>query len=84
MMTLAYKAAARSNYIYPIVTWVLSHPDRVLLVQFLLDCSSIPIVISSCQTYGLDLMAELFYITRNLCYTLHRKRMELLNLHEFR
>ena len=84
MMTLAYKVAARSNIIYPIVTWVLSHPYRVVLVQFLLDCSTIPLVISSSQTYGTDIMSELFYITRNWCYGLHRKRMELLNLPEYR
>ena len=84
MITLAYKAASRSDYIYPIVTWVLSHPDRVVLVQFLLDCSTIPLVISSCQTNGPDIMSELFYITRNWCYTLHRKRMELLNLPQYR
>ena len=46
-------------------------------VQFLLDPSVVPLVISDVQKkkYTLD---EVFYLTRTFCYGIHRRRLHLL------
>ena len=84
MMKLTYEVAEESPYLHHIISWVLEHPDREILMQFLLDCSSLPIVIRMCQLYGQDLLNRLFYISRNWCYSIHRSRMTALNLPQFR
>ena len=56
----------------------LTNPNNPLFVQFLLDCSSIPIVISAVQLLGQEVLHHLFKISRTWCYSLHRARMRLL------
>ena len=54
------------------------------LVQFLLDPSVVPEVISGCQSqlYNLDV---LFKLTRCWCYAVHRKRLQITGkLHKFK
>ena len=54
------------------------------LVQFLLDPSVVPEVISGCQRqlYNLD---ELYKLTRCWCYAVHRKRLQITGkLHKFK
>ena len=63
---------------------VLHNPDYNQLMQLLLDCSVLPCVITLKQTHGLDLLHHLFYISRNWCYSIHRKRMNLLGLQQYR
>ena len=46
-------------------------------VQFLLDPSVIPSVISGCQK-GLFSLDEIFPLTRTYCYAMHRRRLQLL------
>ena len=48
-------------------------------VQFWLDCSSMPSVISAVQVHGEDLLTELFKITRNYCHVLHKTRKAMLD-----
>ena len=83
MMKLSYEVAARNEHSYHIISWVLSHPDRTVLAQFLLDCSSLTIVANMIQNFGSTIQDDLFYISRNWCYSLHRKRMDLLNLPQY-
>ena len=54
--------------------------DQDLLLQFLLDCSSLPLAISAVQKYGEELLNNLFYLTRTWCYSVHKSRMRDLGL----
>ena len=47
-------------------------------VQLLLDCSTIPEVISAYQSHGPQVHDVLFQLTRTWCYSLHRQRLKLL------
>ena len=54
----------------------LNHPQ---FVQFLLDCSAIPEVISACQVHGPALLCPLFRISRSWCYSIHKARLKILD-----
>ena len=54
------------------------------IMQFLLDCSCFPAVISLKQNSGLQLVARLFYLTRSWCYSIHKSRMNKLGLLQYR
>ena len=73
---------------YPIVKDVvmdiLCTTDTRLVMQFLLDCSALPTVISLVQMHGTQVLQRLFSATRNWCYSLHRKRMTILGLYQYR
>ena len=73
---------------YPIVKAVVMHilcaTDIRLVMQFLLDCSALPTVITRVQTHGAQVLQRLFSATRNWCYFLHRKRMTILGLYQYR
>ena len=54
-------------------------PDNTALcMQFLLDCSVLPMVISAVQLYGQIVHFHLFRITRTWCRSLHVARLKLL------
>ena len=61
-----------------IVSGFLNSEDPHFQTHFLLDCSTLPEVISCHQIYGDKVFQELFYITRTWCYALHRERLRLL------
>ena len=46
-------------------------------VQFLLDCSTTPEVISETQQIGPVILEELFRYTRAWCYSIHKSRLKL-------
>ena len=46
-------------------------------VQSLLDCSTIPEVISETQQIGPLILEELFRYTRAWCYSIHKSRLKL-------
>ena len=48
------------------------------LLQFILDCSVLPSVILATQTYGSMILNELFHLTRTWCFSIHRKRLQML------
>ena len=50
------------------------------LMQLILDCSSLPDVISSAQIHGDYILSDLFYLGRTWCYALHRDRTKRLGL----
>ena len=58
--------------------------DNLEQMQFLLDCSTMPQVIVLRQTHGFGPLHQLFYVSRNWCYSIHRKRMDILGLYQFR
>ena len=47
-------------------------------LQFLLDCSVLPDVITLAQEYGSGASNSLFYLTRTLCFSIHKARSKLL------
>ena len=68
-----------SNPIYkPIVDSYLFSNDDDLKVQFLLDCSTLPLVITAHQTFGTMVHQALFKFNRTWCWSLHLARQRLL------
>ena len=59
-----------------------SSPEKFL--QFVLDCTVIPSVITAKQIHGQVVFQKLFHLTRTWCFTVHRERMRLLNRWNFR
>ena len=57
---------------------VLDSDDETLLVQFILDCSVLPPVITAAQQ-DKTILGSFFKVTRTWCYTMHRTRLKLLN-----
>ena len=56
----------------------MTQPNNSQYLQFLLDCSVIPQVISLRQRYGNTVLHHLFKVSRTWCYSLHRERLKLL------
>ena len=56
----------------------LGATDTKTIMQFLIDCSVLPLVISARQTYGPIIHHHLFRISRTWCRSLHRDRMKAL------
>ena len=50
------------------------------LVQFLVDPSVLPQVITLRQEHGEEVINAVFYLTRTFCYSIHRCRLKLLGL----
>ena len=51
--------------------------DSPLFVQYVLDCSCLPEVVSLCQTHGQYVLELLFKITRTFCHGIHKARLVL-------
>ena len=51
--------------------------STTMFVQFLLDPSVVPQVISGCQKEAFKI-DEVFHLTRTFCYGLHRRRLQLI------
>ena len=67
---------------YPVCTRILlevktTNPENFL--QFLLDCSSVPLVVRAADQHGSDIYDILFKATRTYCYTLYRAKRQILN-----
>ena len=55
-----------------------TNPQSSHLIQFLLDCSTLPEIIALVQIHGDKLLHQLFKVTRTWCYSIHRDRLKLL------
>ena len=58
-------------------------PENENFIQFLLDCSTLPEVISAAQRFGDGVLHHLFKISRTWVYSLHRTRMKKLGRWNF-
>ena len=67
----------RNPAIHRLVLEALSN-TREYLLQFILDCSTLPSVILAVQNHGIYILDELFYLTRSWCFSIHRERMRRL------
>ena len=47
-------------------------------MQFWLDASPLPPIISALQLFGEDILNRIFKLTRQYCFTLHSSRLKLL------
>ena len=47
-------------------------------IQFLLDCTVLPEVISLVQQHGSSVHDSLLYLTRSYCFSIHKARLKLL------
>ena len=55
----------------------------VIFLQFLLDCSSLPPIITATQLHGQDILSQIFHLTRTWCFAIHRERMKMLGRWNF-
>ena len=69
-----------SNYI--VTNLLLSTSTNQM--QFLLDCSPIPLVIHLAQLHGDQIFNDLFYLSRTWCFAIHRERMKRLGRWNFK
>ena len=68
-------------------SFLKTYPDLVPLVdeclgmdpvQFWVDCSTMPPVITAVQVEGEGIMCALFKLTKNFCHSMHKARLALL------
>ena len=52
--------------------------DENLVIQFLLECSTLPEVVKVQQIEGSWILDTLFYLTRTFCFSMHKARLRLL------
>ena len=73
----------KNQHVHKLVThFLLTGPHKLL--QFLLDCSTIPEVISMAQQHGNNIFNDLLYLGRTWCFAIHRMRMKRLCKWNFR
>ena len=68
--------ATQVQEVYPLVLEALS-ASKDYLLQFIIDCSSLPQVILARQHHGDIIHNEVFRLTRTWCFVLHRERMRV-------
>ena len=56
----------------------LTKPCNPLFLQFLIDCSVIPQVITLCTDHGQVALHHMFKVSCTWCYSLHRERLKIL------
>ena len=84
LFKLCKKVSLESDELSRIINLVLNSGDQQTLMQFIIDCSTMPEVIKSAQTYGNHIRDILMYIGRTWCYNIHREHMNQLGLLKFR
>ena len=67
-----------------LILGILLSASEQLMMQFLLDCSSIPEVIHAATNYSEAVYNNIFYISRTWCFTIHKERMKRLCKWNFR
>ena len=60
-----------------LISETLVGPHQVL-VQFILDASVHPKVITLSQKHGTGILQRIFHLTRTWCFSIHRQRVKLL------
>ena len=65
----------------PIVeAYLYANDNENQVMQFILDCSVLPLVITAHQKYGHVIHEQLFRVTQTWCRALHRDRLKALGL----
>ena len=84
MFSLLLNTASNFPPVQKFLFEVLFSSNYKTLAQFLVDCSVLPDVILLQQSYGQEPLRNMFYVSRNWCYSIHHNRMNLLGLTQFR
>ena len=84
LLNLCTRISNKNHVVADIVSSVFSGSDSHQIMQLLLDCSTMPVVISAVQTFGIDIRDTILYLGRTWCYNIHRERMNQLGLLDFR
>ena len=84
LLNLCTRISNKNHVVADIVSSVFSGRDSHQIMQLLLDCSTMPVVISAVQTFGIDIRDTILYLGRTWCYNIHRERMNQLGLLDFR
>ena len=74
--------ASKNPLCINIINTIKSGPQDQLL-QFILDCSTIPDVIRLVESNGEEVLTPLFKMSRTFCYSIHRERLKILNRWRF-
>ena len=80
---LCLTVALETSGLNTVIHSVLGSTSVDLVMQFLLDCSSLAAVIKLRQASGDEIMNRLFYLTRTWCYNMHRSRLTKLGLQQY-
>ena len=81
MLDLCSRIQDPASHLILARTLLCDTPARSM--QLLLDCSANPEVILTSQTYGDRVFADLFYIGRTWCFSVHREWMKRLGFRNF-
>ena len=84
LFKLCNKVSQESEQLSRIINTVLFSGDQQTIMQFLIDCSTLPEVIRSVQIFGHHILDRLMYVGRTWCYNIHRERMRQIGLLKFR
>ena len=82
MVTLCMRTP--NHLTHSLVMQFLLSGSSLTMMTFLLDCSTIPEIISNCQTHGDFLLNELFYLSHTWCFAIHREQMKRIEKWIFR
>ena len=83
-MKLFHKVSLKHEVLRNILQNIFQHQTSENIVQFLLDCSSVPEIVTLSQSENSSLVDKLFYISQTWCYSIHRSRMNRLGLFQYR
>ena len=84
LFKLAYEVASESPHLYRTLLNTLLSGKETEIMQMLLDCTTMPSIISLTQLVGPATRDRLLYFGRTWCYTVHRERMKLIGLFCYR
>ena len=84
LLSLAAKVSFEHPRLFAVISEAFLSNSQDRIMQLILDCSSIPSVINTTQTFGPQIRDRLHYLGRTWCYNIHRERMHLLGLLDFR
>ena len=84
VMQLSQKISLEHEALRNILQNTFSNQKTENIVQFLLDCSSVPEIVTLSQSDNSYLVDRLFYLSRTWCYSIHRSRMNRLGLLQYR
>ena len=84
LLALCSRVSLENGTISSILHQVFLSGDQQAIMHFLLDCSTMPMVIRVTQVFGHAIRDRLLYLGRTWCYGIHRERMNQLGLLKFR
>ena len=74
-----WKTISNNNIVWKPILKTVQSADEDDFLQFILDCSSVPIVIAAAQEHGKDIYKILYNASWTYCYSLYRARLKLLS-----